>query len=298
MRSQRTIKKELTFEGLGLHTGVHTKVRLRPASVDTGIVFHRVNKNASFSAQVGSVIDTAFATTIGNERARVRTVEHLLATLSALSIHNLNIEVDGPEIPILDGSAIQIAELILSAGIKKQKKKMPYIRILAPIVLEDTHSSVAIYPYEGRKITFRLFFKNHFLGEQSMSLDLSEDTFIQEIASARTFGFLKDVEYLRANGLAKGGSLDNAVIFSATHVVNESGLRYADECVRHKILDSIGDFSLIPLPIEGHIVADKSGHTTNIRFLKKLLSCRECWEIANDEVEKEACPVLSYSYIY
>jgi UDP-3-O-[3-hydroxymyristoyl] N-acetylglucosamine deacetylase len=120
---------------------------------------------------------------------------------------------------------------------------------------------------------------------------------MNEIAPARTFGFLKDVEYFRANGLAKGGSLANAIIFSETTVMNESGLRYADECVRHKILDSIGDFALIPLPIEGHVVADKSGHTTNIRFLKKLLSSRECWEIANEEVEKTALPVFSYSYI-
>ncbi|MBF0538198.1 MAG: UDP-3-O-[3-hydroxymyristoyl] N-acetylglucosamine deacetylase [Nitrospirae bacterium] len=338
MRSQRTIKRDVSFEGVGLHTGAHCRVHIRQAPIDNGIVFHKVGRlglsaqwlgkqrlrlgverlgdssehnagingldgnyaegrEASFVAHVSSVVDTAFATTLGNGREVVRTVEHLLAVLSALSIDNVDVEVEGSEIPILDGSAKGIADLVLAAGIKNQRKKMPFVRILSPVKLEDKHASVAIYPYEGRKISFRLFFNNHFLGEQYLSIDLNEDTFIEDIAPARTFGFLKDVEYIRANGLAKGGSLDNAVIFTDNSVVNESGLRFEDECVRHKILDSIGDFSLLGFPIEGHIVADKSGHTTNVKFLNKLMTCTECWEIVAEEVEMSRYPVLSYSYI-
>ncbi|MBF0608398.1 MAG: UDP-3-O-acyl-N-acetylglucosamine deacetylase [Candidatus Magnetobacterium sp. LHC-1] len=343
MRSQRTIKRDVSFEGVGLHTGAHCRVHIRQAPIDNGIVFHKVGRlglsanwlgkqrldrlsrldklsrlgrlsgyksdvnaqeggycegrDMSLVARVSSVVDTAFATTLGNGREVVRTVEHLLAVLSALSIDNVDIAVEGSEIPILDGSAKEIAELVLDAGIKKQRKKMPFIKILSPIKLEDKHSSVAMYPYEGRKITFRLFFDDHFLGEQYLSIDLNADTFIEGIAPARTFGFLKDVEYIRANGLAKGGSLDNAVIFTEDSVVNESGLRFEDECVRHKILDSIGDFSLFGFPIEGHIVADKSGHTTNVKFLKKLMTSPECWEIVAEEVQSSRYPVLSYSYI-
>ncbi len=245
MRAQRTIKKDVSFEGIGLHTGAHCRVHVHQAPTDNGIVFHKMGSNGSgrrgigkqgfglrgfdrgfssageltfsahaFAAHVGSVVDTAFATTLGNGREVVRTVEHLLSVFSALSIDNVNVEVEGSEIPILDGSAKDIAALVLSAGIKKQRKKMPFIKILSPVSLEEKNSSVAIYPYEGRKISFRLFFNDHFLGEQYLSIDLNEDTFIEDIAPARTFGFLKDVEYIRANGLAKGGSLDNAVIYS------------------------------------------------------------------------------------
>ncbi|MBF0457339.1 MAG: UDP-3-O-[3-hydroxymyristoyl] N-acetylglucosamine deacetylase [Nitrospirae bacterium] len=296
MRSQRTIKDRINFQGVGLHTGAYCKVTLHPAPVDTGIVFYRPCKKSSMSTNISTVVDTTYATTIGNDRMKVRTVEHLLAVLSATGITNLTIEVEGPEIPILDGSAIEITQLILGAGIKRQKKVMPYIKILQPVFLEDDQGKVAAYPYDGRKITFRLFFKNHFLGEQLMSFDLDRGSFLKEIAPARTFGFLKDVEYYRANGLAKGGSLDNAVIFSETSIVNNSGLRFKDECVRHKILDSIGDFSLVGLPIEGHIVADKSGHKMNVKFINKLLACSDCWEVVSDQVEKAPYPAFSYSY--
>ncbi|MEO5357471.1 MAG: UDP-3-O-acyl-N-acetylglucosamine deacetylase [Nitrospirae bacterium YQR-1] len=296
MRYQRTIKREVAFEGVGLHTGVYCRASVYPASEDHGIVFHRPCKNASFFANLGTVTDTVFATTIGNERAQIRTVEHILAVLSALSIDNVTIEVEGPEIPILDGSAIELVNLLTNAGIKKQKKKMPYIKILKPVVFEDRNSSVTVYPYDGRKISFRLFFPNHFLGEQFFSLDLNEDTFIRDIAPARTFGFLKDEEYFRLHGLAKGVSLQNAVIFSDSDVINETGLRFANECVRHKILDSIGDFALSGFPILGHIVADKSGHTSNIKFLSTLLSSHDCWEVVTEQVEESAYPVFSLSY--
>lgn len=292
MRLQRTIKQEVSFEGIGLHTGKHVTVRLRPAPRDAGIVFHRIDKNIIIKADVAAVVDTAFATSLGFNGTRVKTVEHFLAAVSGLGIDNLLVELDGSEIPILDGSSTELITIILKAGIAKQGKKRQFIRIIKPVILEDGHSEVAAFPYEGRKLTFRIHFNHHLLAEQQMSLELNEETFIKEVAPARTFGFMKDVEYLRANGFAKGGSLENAVVIGDSGVLNKSGLRFKDEFVRHKILDFIGDISLAGFPIQGHLIANKAGHSTNIKFVKKLLSSPDCWEIVSDVEHAQA---LTYS---
>lgn len=276
------------FHGIGLHTGRYASVTLKPAPRDTGVIFHRTDRMMVVRAHIGAVTDTAFATTLGNETIKIKTVEHIMAVLAGLGIDNVIIEVDGPEIPILDGSSTELVGIILKAGIAKQGKKRPYLRITRPISMEDGHSEVAIYPYDGRKITYRIYFSHHLLGEQNLDIELNEETFIREIAPARTFGFLKDVEYMMAKGLAKGGSLNNAVILSDTGVMNSSGLRFKDEFVRHKVLDLIGDFSLIGFPIYGHIFASKSGHSTNLKFMKKLLSCPECWEIVSESEQPQA----------
>jgi UDP-3-O-[3-hydroxymyristoyl] N-acetylglucosamine deacetylase len=291
MRAQRTIKNEVSFEGIGLHTGRHSKVVLKPATRDAGITFVRTDKSMVIKAHVGSVIDTAFATTIGHDGVKIRTVEHILASLAGLGIDNIVIEVNGPEIPILDGSSTELISIILKAGIAKQGKKRPYLRIKRPILLDDGHSKVAALPYNGRRITYSIFFNHYGVGEQRISLDLSEETFVREIAPARTFGFLKDIEYLRTNGLAKGGSLDNAIILGENGVLNSSGLRFKDEFVRHKVLDSIGDLSLLGFPIYGHIISNRSGHSTNVKFLKKLLSMPESWDVILEE-QMSASPVL------
>lgn len=288
MRLQRTLRQEATFSGIGLHTGRHAVVKLRPAPRDSGIIFHRTDRPAVIRAHVGAVTDTAFATTLGNGTIKIRTVEHLLAALAGIGIDNLIVEVDGPEIPILDGSSTELVSIILEGGIAKQGKKMPYLRITKPIMIEDGHAEIAAVPYEGRKITFRIHFPHHLLGEQEFSIDLNEQTFIKEVAPARTFGFLKDIQYMMANGLAKGGSLSNAVILGDKGVLNSSGLRFRDEFVRHKILDAIGDFSLIGFPIYGHIVAHKAGHSTNLKFIKKVISCPECWEIVSEAEQPQA----------
>lgn len=282
MRLQRTIKQAVSFEGIGLHTGNRVTVKLKPAPRDTGIVFYRNDKNVIIRANIASVTDTAFATSLGSNGTRIKTVEHILAALSGLGIDNLIIDINGSEIPILDGSSTELIDIILKAGIAKQGKKQPYMRIIKPVILEDGHSEIAALPYEGRKLTYRIQFNHHLLGEQQLSIDLNEENFIKEVAPARTFGFLKDVEYLRANGLAKGGSLDNAVILGEDGVMNKSGLRFKDEFVRHKILDFIGDLSLIGFPVFGHIVANKAGHSSNIKFTKKLLASTDCWEIISD----------------
>lgn len=292
MRLQRTLHQEISFEGIGLHTGRHASVCLKPASRDTGILFSRKDKDVLIKASVNAVTDTAFATTIGYNGAKIRTVEHILASLAGLGIDNALIEVNGPEIPILDGSSIGFTEMLLKSGIAKQSKKRPVIRITHPIMLSDGNAEIAVLPFEGRRITYRIQFHHHFLGEQKLSIDLTEESFVMEIAPARTFGFLKDVEYLKANGFARGGSVDNAIILGEHGLVNSTVLRYKDEFVRHKILDLIGDLSLLGFPIYGHIIANKSGHTTNLKFLRKLLSCPTHWEMGSEAIMQ---PVLTYT---
>lgn len=298
MRLQRTIKKEVTFRGIGLHTGKYATVKLKPASRDTGIVFYRIDKGAIIRANITSVVDTAFATTlgftVGTDIVKVKTVEHLLATAAGLGIDNLIIEVDGPEIPILDGSSTRLVSIILEAGIAKQGKKMPFIKITKPVVYEDAYSRVVALPYDGSRISYYINFGHHILGQQELSIDISEENFVREIAPARTFGFLSDVEKLRAKGLAKGGSLDNAVIVDDNGILNAAGLRFEDEFVRHKILDSIGDLSLIGFPIQGHIMLEKAGHTANINFLKKLVSAVDSYSIISG-VDHLPFQVLNYS---
>ena len=282
MRLQRTLKQEVSFSGIGLHTGRLATVRLKPAPRDSGIYFWRVDRDALVRAHIGAVTDTAFSTTLGNGTVKIRTVEHILAALAGIGIDNLTIEVDGPEIPILDGSSTELVSVILKGGIAKQGKKMPYMKITKPVIMEDGHAEIALVPYEGRRITYRIHFNHPFLGEQNLSLDLNEESFIKEIAPARTFGFLKDVQHMIANGFAKGGSPNNAIILGDDGILNSSGLRFKDEFVRHKILDSLGDFSLIGFPIHGHILANKAGHSTNLKFMKKLIACPECWEIVSE----------------
>lgn len=272
MIHQKTIRREVLFHGVGLHTGKHATVKLKPAPRDTGIVFYRMDRGALIRANITSVTDTAFATTVGFNGVKIRTVEHLLSAVSALGINNLFIEVDGPEIPIMDGSSTNLAGLILDGGVAKQGKEMPVMKITRPVVYEDAHARIVALPYEGRRISYYIHFDHHLLGEQELTMNITEKAFITEVAPARTFGFLKDVETLRANGLAKGGSLENAVIVGDTGILNATGLRFKDEFVRHKILDAIGDLALLGFPIEGHIVLEKAGHTANINFLRKLLN--------------------------
>ena len=293
MRLQRTLRKEIVFNGIGLHTGRQVTVKLKPAPRDSGIVFFRSDKQAFINANMQAVCDTAFATTLGINGTRVKTIEHLMAALSGLGIDNLLIEIDGSEVPILDGSSAGFVELILKGGIAKQASKRPHLRITKPIIFKEGHSEISALPFNGRKITYQIYFNHKLLGKQQMSIELEEKSFIKELAPARTFGFLKDVEYLRANGLARGGSLDNAVILSESSVLNSTGLRFKDEFLRHKLLDFIGDTSLIGFPIYGHLIASRSGHTTNLKFITALMAAADCWEIVTDI--KQPKKAIAYS---
>jgi UDP-3-O-[3-hydroxymyristoyl] N-acetylglucosamine deacetylase len=273
MRLQRTIKNPVHFEGTGLHSGRPARVLLKPAPRDHGIVFYRSDRQVYIKAHYKNVIDTAFATTIGVDGVRIRTVEHLLSALSGLCIDNVLIEIEGPEVPVLDGSAIGYVELILKAGIVAQGKKMPYLEITKPFVYEEPGGvKIMALPSKGRKITYNLELSYGPLRRQSISIELNEETYLNHVAPARTFGFLKDVEFLRKNGLALGGSLMNAVVIDGEKVLNQEGLRFPDEFARHKVLDIIGDLSLAGAPVIGHIISWKSGHSSNINFLKKAMA--------------------------
>ncbi|MBI4654217.1 MAG: UDP-3-O-acyl-N-acetylglucosamine deacetylase [Nitrospirae bacterium] len=286
MRSQHTLKKEVVIiNGIGLHTGKNINMRLTPAPRDTGIVFIRTDKgNVEIRASINSVIETTFATNLASNGVMVGTVEHLLSTLSALNIDNLYIELDGPEVPIMDGSAVIFTQKILEAGISKQANMVSCLRIIKPVVINDGTCQIAATPYEGMRITYRVNYNHPAFREQKMSIDVTDVNFIKELAPARTFGFLKDVKFLRAKGLAKGGSLNNAIVVGDNGIINKNKLRFKDEFVRHKILDVIGDISLLGLPIYGHIIANKAGHALNIRFLKKLLSFTDSWDLVSGSV--------------
>lgn len=280
MRLQNTLKNEIFISGQGLHSGRNINVRLKPAPSDTGVVFIRTDQgNTRIKASVSSVSDTTFATTLSSEGVRIGTVEHLLAALAGLHVDNVYVEIDGPEVPIMDGSSSYFVSRIIDGGISKQSKAVSYLRILAPIVVMDGHSQIAVTPYEGMRITYRLFYTHPAFGEQKMGIDVTTMSFIKELAPARTFGFLSDVEMLKSRGLAQGGSLDNAIVLGEKEVINGGMLRFKDEFVRHKILDAVGDMSLIGLPIYGHIIANKSGHTLHIKLLKKILLLRDAWEV-------------------
>ncbi len=283
MRFQNTLKNEVIIKGTGLHTGREINVVLNPAPRDTGIVFIRTDKgNREIKADVRSVADTTFATTLASDGVRVGTVEHLLSALSGLNIDNAYVELDGPEVPIMDGSAMPFVNMITKAGTAKQAKRVACLRILEPIVVIEGTCQIAVTPYEGTRITHRVSYTHPAFGEQRMGIDITGTNFINELAPARTFGFLRDVEMLRARGLARGGSLENAIVLGDKEVINKGKLRFRDEFVRHKILDVVGDISLLGMPLYGHIIANKSGHTLSIKLLKKILLSRRSWEIISE----------------
>lgn len=279
MRNQRTIRGELVFEGLGLHTGRYAAVRLKPAARNSGIAFFRKDKGAYIKADINAVCDTAFATTLGYNGTKIKTVEHLLAALAGLGIDNALIEVEGPEIPILDGSAALFVRKIRETGVAAQAALRPYIKVYRPVFFKEGRTEITIMPYDGRRLTCQTYYNHRLLGHQKLTLELGEESFERELAPARTFGFLKDIELLRAQGLARGGSLENAVILDESDVLNSSGLRFKDEFLRHKALDFIGDISLLGFPVEGHIYALRSGHSSNLRFARKFLASSDCWQV-------------------
>jgi len=294
MRLQNTLKNEISVLGKGLHTGRDICMRLRPAPRDTGIVFIRTDKgDASIKASVHCVSDTTFATTLMSDGIRVGTVEHLLAAFAGLSIDNVFVELDGPEVPIMDGSALPFVSRIIEAGISKQAKSVTCIRILEPVVIDEGPSQIAIVPYDGTKVTYRLYYTHPAFGEQKMEIDITRSQFISELAPARTFGFLRDVEMLKSRGLARGGSLENAIVLGDKDVINGGKIRFKNEFVRHKILDAVGDMSLLGYPMFGHILANKSGHTLHIKLLRKIVMRRDAWEFVTPAVVTSSASELA-----
>lgn len=281
---QTTLATEVSLDGIGLHKGTLVRLVLKPAAANTGIVFRRTDLDgaADIAARFDTVCDTAMCTAIGSANgASVATIEHLMAAISAVGVDNLIVEIDAHEVPVMDGSSDAFVDALELAGTVDLDEPRRYIRILEPIVLEEGAKKAVLEPYDGGfRIEFAIEFDNKVIGKQFMAVDITADTFRDQIADARTFGFFKDVELLRSLGLAKGASLDNAVVLDGETVMNEDGLRGADEFVRHKILDAVGDLSLAGAPILGCYKAERAGHAFNNQMLVKLFANRQAWEYA------------------
>jgi UDP-3-O-[3-hydroxymyristoyl] N-acetylglucosamine deacetylase len=280
---QRTLADTVHCSGVGVHSGKPVNLTIRPAPKNHGIKFIRTDLPdcPCISAHFNMVVDTSMATVIGADGFIVSTIEHLMASFTGLSVDNALVELDGYEMPIMDGSAGPFTSLIKNAGMKDLNAPRCFFVVTAPIELEKDGKSVAIYPYPSYKITCTIEYEHALINRQSYSLDLSEGTFEKEISRARTFGFLEEYEYFKHYDLAKGVSLENVVVVGEHDIVNEGGLRYKDEFVRHKILDCLGDFSLLGMPILGHVVANKSGHAFNHAFLKEFFAKKDSWEACN-----------------
>ena len=279
--NQQTISKPILINGIGLHKGVNVSMKLIPAEADYGICFHRtdLSSNNMVKALWSNVTNTQLSTTITNSSGvSVSTIEHLMSALSGLHIDNLKIELDGPEVPIMDGSSKDFVNLIEAITIKILNKKIKIIKINKNIKVSNDNSYVELKPNKQFSIDFEIDFPSKFISKQSCQLQLVNGNYKTDIASARTFGFEKDVDILRSNGLALGGSLENAVVVGNNKILNKEGLRFKDEFVRHKILDSIGDLYLAGAPIQGYFFGNKSGHYLNNLLLKALFSDKNNFE--------------------
>lgn len=269
---QTTILKTVRCSGVGLHGGGKVGLALHPADADTGIVFHLHTEEGvkRLDPTPGNVVGTGLATTLGNGDGAVSTVEHLLASIRGLGIDNIVVEVEGPEVPIMDGSAASFVYLLRSAGIRELNKARRVMAVTKPFEHKDGEKRIKAEPYDGFRVDYVIDFDHPLIGRQTISFEMTPETFVTEIAKARTFGFLREVELLHKNGLALGGSLENAVVLDEYGVINEEGLRYKDEFVRHKVLDFIGDMAVAPLPVWGRFEVECSGHAFNNDFLRQL----------------------------
>jgi len=289
---QRTLKNVIRATGVGLHTGEKVYLTLRPAPVDTGIVFVRtdLDEPVSITAAVENVGDTTMATTLTDGRIAIATVEHLMSAFAGLGVDNAFVDVSAPELPIMDGSAAPFVFLLQSAGIEEQPALKKFIRITRPVSYRHDDVTAEIRPYDGFRVDYTLsydhpVFRKH---SRSASVEFSTMAFVKEVSRARTFGFLADYEKLRSMNLARGGSLDNAVVVDDYRILNDDGLRLADEFAKHKILDAIGDLYLLGHSMIGAFAGHKSGHGPNNALLRELLSDREAWEIVTFDDEAAA----------
>ena len=284
MISQRTVKTLVRATGVGLHTGARVNLVLRPAPADTGIVFRRVDlaEPRDFKVAPDRVSDTRLCSALEGNGAKVATVEHLMSALAGLGIDNLYIDLDGPEVPILDGSAAPFIYLLQSAGIESLNAPKRFIRVKQTVRVEEGDKWAEFRPYEGYSLTFRIDFDHPVFRHtaKEMHIDFGKDSYLKEVSRARTFGFMNEVEYLRSNGLALGGTLDNAIVMDEFRVLNSDGLRYADEFVKHKVLDAVGDLYLTGHAILGAFTAYKSGHGLNNKLLRALMAQTQAWEWA------------------
>ncbi|MBE9539828.1 MAG: UDP-3-O-acyl-N-acetylglucosamine deacetylase [Proteobacteria bacterium] len=296
MIRQRTLRNSIKATGIGLHTGEKVYLTLNPAPVNTGIVFRRVDLNpvVEIPARAENVGDTMLSTSIVAENERVSTVEHLLSAMAGLGIDNAFVDVSAPEVPIMDGSAGPFVFLIQSAGIEEQNAAKKFIRIKHQVTVEDGDKVASFLPFDGFKVSFTIDFDHPVFRDRTAhaEVDFSSTSFVKEVSRARTFGFMHEIEYLRSKGLAQGGSVDNAIVVDEYRILNQDGLRYDDEFVKHKILDAIGDLYLLGHSLIGEFRAYKSGHALNNASLRALIAQPDAWEMVT--FEDDAAAPISY----
>ena len=304
MIRQRTLRNSIKATGVGLHTGDKVLLTLCPAPVDTGIVFRRTDLNpvAEIPARADLVGETTLSTCLIHGEARVSTIEHLLSAMAGLGVDNAYVDVTAPEIPIMDGSAAPFVFLLQSAGIVEQHAAKKFIRVKKEVTVTDGDKTASFLPLEGFKISFGIDFDHPVFKHRAATteIDFSTTSFVREVSRARTFGFVEEIEYLRSKGLARGGSMDNAVVIDDYKVLNQAGLRYDDEFVKHKVLDAIGDLYLLGYSLIGEYRAFKSGHALNNQALRTLIANKDAWEMVTfDDVEQAPIsyqqPFLTYA---
>ncbi|MDX1556511.1 MAG: UDP-3-O-acyl-N-acetylglucosamine deacetylase, partial [Xanthomonadales bacterium] len=282
MIRQRTLRNTIRATGIGLHTGDKVYLTLKPAPVDTGVIFRRTDLSpiVDIHARAENVGDTTLSTTLVNGEARVSTVEHLLSAMAGLGIDNAYVELSSSEVPIMDGSAGPFVFLIQSAGIEEQDAPKKFLRIKKPVTVKDGDKVASFLPFDGFKVSFTIEFDHPVFKDRTghAELDFSSTSFVKEVSRARTFGFMHEIEYLRSRGLARGGSVDNAIVVDDYRILNEDGLRYEDEFVKHKVLDAIGDLYLLGTSLIGEFRAHKSGHGLNNLSLRTLINQPDAWE--------------------
>jgi UDP-3-O-[3-hydroxymyristoyl] N-acetylglucosamine deacetylase len=283
MRQQQTVARSVACSGVGLHTGEPATLTLRPAPPDTGIVFilDDGHRPIMLNASVHNLVPTELCTALSMNGTSIKTVEHVLAALVGLEIDNAFVEIDAPEVPVLDGSAGPFVRLIKSAGIVQQERRQPFLKILRPITVADGLRRVVIEPASSTRVTYSIHFDHPLIRRQDYTFEWGVSSFEQEIADARTFGFLKEVEALWARGLGRGGTLENTIVLSEQGILNDSGLRFQDEFVRHKILDLIGDLALLGVPFIGHLIADRSGHALHTKLIEQILDRPDAWMLVD-----------------
>ena len=287
---QRTVAEEISCTGIGLHSGKKVRLTIKPAPPNSGITFERVDisPGCSVKASFDNVVETNMATTIGFNGYSVSTIEHIMAAFFGMGIDNVLVQIDGGEIPIMDGSSAPFIFLLKNAGITIQNNYKRFLLVKKSVKVKDGNRFVYLYPANELKITYKIDFNHPLIKDQTYEISFSQSTFVNEISRARTFGFLRDVQTLRNNGLAKGGSLDNAIVVDEFRVLNEDGLRYKNEFVRHKLLDFIGDLAIIGCVPIGHFVVERSGHSLNQKLLKQFMAQEKCWEVIRFK-NKEEC---------
>jgi UDP-3-O-[3-hydroxymyristoyl] N-acetylglucosamine deacetylase len=292
MLKQRTLKSLIRAKGVGLHTGQKVSIALRPAQPDTGIVFRRVDlaSPVDIPARADLVGETRLSSCLVHQGVKVYTVEHLMSALAGLGVDNAYVDIDGPEVPIMDGSAAPFVLLLQQAGLEEQAAPKRFLRVKRAIEVRDADKWARLEPYEGLRLSFSIVFNHPVIDKtrQSVTVDFAQTSYLKEIARARTFGFMHDVEQLREDGLALGGGLENALVLDEYRVLNADGLRFADEFIRHKVLDAMGDLYLLGRPLLGAFSAHKSGHALNNSLLRALVADTAAWEMASFEHAEHA----------